>query len=52
MGLFGDKMNLRGAAAGMLLGAVTLSACLGGCSDEVWTIAPRSPTVHRAGNPT
>jgi len=34
MRLFGDKMNLRGAAAGMLLGAVTLSACLGGCSDE------------------
>ena len=46
MRLFGDKMNLWGAAAGMLLGAVTLSACLGGCSDEgiddPSTIAPGS----------
>ena len=34
MRLFGDKTKLRGAAAGMLLGAVTLSACLAGCADE------------------
>jgi hypothetical protein len=34
MRLFGGKMNLSGAAVGMLLGAVTMSACLGGCADE------------------
>ncbi len=32
--LFGDGTNLRGALVGMLLGAMALSACLGGCADE------------------
>ena len=35
MRLFGDKVNLRGAAAGILLGAMTLSACFGGSDEEM-----------------
>lgn len=34
MRLFGDRMNLRGAMVGMVIGAVTVAACLGGCADE------------------
>ena len=34
MRLFGNGTNLRGALVGMLLGAATLSACLGGCADD------------------